>query len=86
MDAAQPFGLRSTSKIFNALVDGLMWIMEILLDTVKHDIRLPADKLSRLKTLIQSWSLKKCCTKENCYPYSGSSNMHAEWSHQAVPS
>ena len=35
----------------------------ILLDTVKHEIRLPADKLSRLRTLIQSWSLKKCCTK-----------------------
>ena len=122
VDAALPFGLRSAPKIFNALADGLMWIMKhrgitavihylddyllfgdpgshecaealslalrlcsglgvpvavhklegpatvltflgILLDTLKLEIRLPDDKLFRLKALFRSWRMKKCCTK-----------------------
>ena len=35
----------------------------ILLDTVALELRLPDDKLRRLKTLIQQWKLKKSCTK-----------------------
>ena len=35
----------------------------ILLDVLNLEIRLPDDKLLRLKTLIQSWQHRKSCTK-----------------------
>jgi hypothetical protein len=127
IDAALPFGLRSAPKIFNALADGLMWIMKqrgiresihylddylffgdpcsqecahalslalqlckclgvpvsahklegpantltflgILLDTLKLEIRLPDDKLMRLKGLIRSWRQKSAARRDSCYP------------------
>ena len=127
VDAALPFGLRSAPKIFNALADGLMWIMKhrginavihyfddyllfgrpsfkecadalslalhlckcldipvsahklegpaniltflgILLDTLKLEMRLPDDKLYRLKALIQSWRAKSAIQRESCCP------------------
>ena len=41
----------------------------ILLDTLKLEIRLPDDKLSRLKGLIRSWRQKKSAAqRDSCYP------------------
>ena len=122
IDTALPFGLRSAPKIFNAVADGLMWILQsggvrfvlhylddflvagpsaseecdqalratlhiceelgvpiaeekveapgtcltflgIEIDTERRQLRLPGEKLERVRTLVASWRRKKGCTK-----------------------
>ena len=122
VDAALPFGLRSAPKKFNALADGLEWILMqqgacqvlhylddflfvgaprrsdcadavrlaqevcqslgvplavekmegpsctltflgICLDTVTMELRLPADKLTRLVSVVRQWRSRKSCLK-----------------------
>eukprot|EP00731_Ephydatia_muelleri_P033087 Em0025g43a len=59
-DAMLPFGLRSAPKIFNAVADGLEWILQrIEVDSVSGTLRLPADKLRRLLSTLHSWGDRK---------------------------
>lgn len=37
----------------------------IEIDTVRMQVRLPEDKLSRLVELLQNWRVRKCCKKRN---------------------
>ena len=43
----------------------ILTFLGILLDTVAMELRLPEDKLRRLKLLIQQWKTKKSCTKRD---------------------
>ena len=122
VDKALPFGLRSAPKIFNAVADGLAWILQnsgvrlvlhylddflifgppcsdecqqalattlricsdlgvpvadekvegpvtrltflgIEMDTDRWELRLPREKLHRIRSLVVSWRSKKACTK-----------------------
>ena len=130
VDAALPFGLRSAPKIFNALADGLGWIVKehgvqylwhylddfftcgaadsdecklnlqmlldicnhlgvpiaeekvegpstsiiflgILIDTIRCEIRLPQDKLARVRDRVKEWLQKKRCTKHELLSLAG---------------
>ncbi len=51
-------GYASRSAQDRRTVDGLI-------DTVKMEIRLPADKLARLQLLINQWGAKTVCTKRD---------------------
>ena len=42
----------------------------IEIDTVARELRLPADKLHRLQTLLQQWGDKKVCTRSLWWDYS----------------
>ena len=55
----------------------ILTFLGILLDTVAMELRLPEEKLRRLKLLIQQWKTKKSCTKGICYHSSVNSNMRA---------
>ena len=124
LDTTLPFGLRSAPKIFNAMADGLQWIIQhqgvefimyylddfllagppnsaqckvvletmlsvcerlgvrvslaklegpattttflgIVLDTVRQELHLPDNKLSRLCLLVKEWLTKRSCTKRD---------------------
>lgn len=51
----------STSKVEGPLTT--ITFLGIVLDTIKSEVRLPEDKLSRLKVRLQRWRYKKSCTK-----------------------
>ncbi len=55
-----PVAVHKTEGPSTALV-----FLGILIDTVKMEIRLPADKLARLQLLINQWSAKTVCTKRD---------------------
>ena len=119
-DRSLPFGLRSTSKIFTAVVDVLAWALHcngiryvipylddflllgspeaeraltlvthtfhtlgipvannktegpatelsflgILIDTDRFQLRLPAEKLTRLRHLVSQWRSRRACTRK----------------------
>ena len=130
VDAALPFGLRSAPKVFNALADGLEWIVKdhgaewlwhylddfitcgaadsdecqlnlqmlldicnhlgvpiaqekvegpstcivflgILIDTTQGELRLPQDKLARLRARVEEWLQKKRCAKRDLLSLAG---------------
>ena len=53
----------SKSKVEGATT--ILTFPGILWDTVAMELRLPEDKLRRLKVLIQQWKTKKSCTKRD---------------------
>ncbi len=44
----------------------------ITIDTAKGELRLPEDKLSRLRDLLEEWRSKKCCTRKELESLKGS--------------
>ena len=38
-------------------------ILGILIDTIAQELRLPIDKLERIRSLVRTWLEKKRCTK-----------------------
>ncbi len=59
-EVGMPVAVHKTEGPSTALV-----FLGILIDTVKMEIRLPADKLARLQLLINQWSAKTVCTKRD---------------------
>ena len=39
-------------------------LLGILLDTIALELRLPAEKIERLKSLLRTWSVRKACTRK----------------------
>ena len=130
IDRALPFGLRSASKIFNAIADFIAWVLTrqgvqyqlhylddflfigpsnsqrgkesraialrtfgnlgipvalhktegpttaltflgIIIDTHTFELRLPADKLTRLRDAIKQWVRRRSCTKKELESFLG---------------
>ncbi len=62
--------------------EGSATSLGILIDMEKMEIRLPADKLSRLQLLINQWGMRKVCTKRDLLSLIG----HLQHACKVVPS
>ena len=49
----------------------LVTFLGILLDTVAMEMRLPAEKIERLKALLRTWSVRKACTRKELQSFLG---------------
>ncbi len=76
-EVGMPVAVHKTEGPSTALV-----FLGILIDTVKMEIRLPADKLARLQSLINQWSTKTVCTKRDLLSLIG----HLQHACRVVPS
>ena len=51
----------------------------IVIDTILQELRLPEEKLRRLRELVQLWLSKKRCTNGSYYPLLANCNMLSQW-------
>jgi hypothetical protein len=49
----------------------LVIFLGILLDTIAQELRLPIEKIERLKSLLRKWSSKKACTRKELQSFLG---------------
>ncbi len=76
-EVGMPVAVHKTEGPSTALV-----FLGILIDTEKMEIRLPADKLTRLQSLINQWGEKTVCTKRDLLSLLG----HLQHACKVVPS
>ena len=58
----------------------------IEVDTVAFELRLPEEKLTRLRAQLETWGDRKACQRKEFGVFGGSAEPCPEWSDRAVPS